>query len=237
MQRLLAGSLSRPRMIFSCRSSSLTRLAIAAGSPRPKPWNSQQSKQNHTKTPPKWPEIRASPARSGPESPQPNRDRPPSPAGGCALVGARARARAGAGKSARDPARARVRRPRRRRDDEVVAAASEKGSSLLLLLRCFAARVNRGEKKKLFPRGVCGEVTGRGEEGGAKAAGQPLAGTGRSRWPGRRFLEWGAYGARVAETVRARFSGVRGELDVVCLGDPWLFWVRAVSWLMIPGKC
>jgi len=66
MQRLLAGSLSRPRMIFSCRSSSLTRLAIATGSPRHKPWNSQQSKRNHTKTPPEWPEIRASPSQIRP---------------------------------------------------------------------------------------------------------------------------------------------------------------------------
>ena len=67
---------------------------------------------------------------------------------------------------------------------------------------------NRGGgegKKKLLPRGGLrggGEVTGRGEEGGAKAAGEPLAGTGCSRWPGRRFLEGGVYGARVAETVR-----------------------------------
>lgn len=201
-------------MIFSCRSSSLTRLAIAAGSPRPKPWNSQQSKQNHTKTPPKWPEIRASPARSGPESPQPNQSRPPSLTCGwvrppwCAC--ARARRGGEASEPARDPARARVRRPRRRRDDEVVAAASEKGSSLLLLLRCFAARVNRGEKKNCFPRGVCGggdrEGRRRGREGCRSAAGwhrpQPVAGEAVSRVRGL----WGPRGRDGSGSV---FVGAR----------------------------
>ena len=147
MQRLLAGSLSRPRMIFSCRSSSLTRLAIAAGSPPPpNPETHSRASEITPKPRRNGPRSDEAPARSGPpESPQPNRSRPPSPAGGgCALLGARARAGWSRGESsepARDPARARVRRPRRRRDDEGGGSGERKGSSLLLLLRCFAARV------------------------------------------------------------------------------------------------
>ena len=127
---------------------------------------------------------------------------------GAPSLGARARAgpRGGeASEPARDPARACVRRPRRRRDDEVVAAASEKAR--LFCCCCVASlRVfNRVEGKKNSPRGVCcGEVTGRNPN---LVAGQPLAGTGCSRSPGRRFPEGGVYGARVAETVWVRFGG------------------------------
>lgn len=60
-------------------------------------------------------------------------------------------------------------------------------------------------------------MTGRGEEGGEKAAGEAMAVTGSSRSAGRRFLEGGVCGARVAETVGVRFWWARGELDVVVL--------------------
>jgi hypothetical protein len=107
----------------------------------------------------------ASPARSASESPQPNRTRPH------LRVGARSSVR----ERARDPAR--VLRPRRRRDNEVVVAASEKAR---LFCCCWLAsmRVFNREKKKLFPRGVCGEVTAWGEE---------VTGCSRSR--GRRCLD------------------------------------------------
>jgi hypothetical protein len=60
-------------------------------------------------------------------------------------------------------------------------------------------------------------MTGKGDEGGAKAADQPRAETGCSRSPGKRL-------------------GVCGR---VFLEDPHDRggWVRALSWLMISGVC
>lgn len=200
-------------MIFSCRSSSLTRLAIAAGSPRPKPWNSQQSKQNHTKTPPKWPEIQASPARSGPGSPQPNRDRPPSPAGGCALLGARARARTGAGRRASPREIPHARACGGRGGGETTRWWQRRAKKARLFCCCCVASLRvltEERKKKLFSswglRGGDREGRRRGREGCRSAAGwhrpQPVAGEAVSRVRGL----WGPRGRDGSGSV---FVGAR----------------------------
>jgi hypothetical protein len=145
MHLLLAGSLSSPRMMRSFLSSSFIRLAITAGSTRSKPLNTTaKGTKNHNQN-----------TRNGPRSGESGQIHPPAkhlnrsasshlrarPPPRCARAAGRAR----------DPAHARVRRPRTRRDDE------RKGSPLLLLvtaalLRC--ATVNKKNVKTCFFVGV-----------------------------------------------------------------------------------
>ena len=172
MQRLLAGSLSRPRMIRSCLSSSLTRLPIAAGSPRAsKPCEpTAEQTESHPRTPQKCPEIRPDPP---PESPRPNLPGPHLRTAAPSLLSSSVRAA-----SEREIPRARA-RPRR---GGGCGSGEQKARLFCCCWGCFAARaITRGREKKLFPRGGFrgggtgggGEVTGRVEEwgrGGCRSA-------------------------------------------------------------------
>ena len=166
MQRLLAGSLSRPRMIFSCRSSSLTRLAIAAGSPPPpNPGTHSRASEITPKPRRNGPRSDEAPARSGPLN-----HRSPIEAAlpHLRVVGApssvRVRARAGPAGSLASPREI----PRARacggrgggETTRVVAAASEKARLFccccVASLRVFNRGGGEGKKKTFTSWGFAG---------------------------------------------------------------------------------